>query len=127
MQRQQNRIRRQRPVQPTGNRFARPIGTLVELLPERRMRIRFGQNVPIAVLVEWMLQRIAVRWQLDDCCDIVGGSTLFADRSDVTATGELSLVLAATFDETGCASEMYLRNSKPEEEMRKYLGCNRRR
>ena len=46
------------PVQITRDRLSGPLGRILELLPVRRVRIGFGQEVTVAVLVERVLRRV---------------------------------------------------------------------
>lgn len=94
MQGQVDCVRAERAVQPAGNGFASAVRALVELLSEGRMRIGFCQDVSIAVLVERMLQWVAMGGQLDVRSEIRIRSAFFARRSRVTAR-ELAFVLSA--------------------------------
>lgn len=94
MQGQVDGVRAERAVQPAGNGFASAVRALVELLSEGRMRIGFGQDVSIAVLVEGVLQWVAMRGQLDVRSEIRIRSALLARGTRVTAR-ELAFVLSS--------------------------------
>lgn len=96
VQRHQHVVRRQHPVQPARNGLPRPVGTFVKLLPEGGVRIRFGQDVPVAVLVKRMLQRVAVGGQLHEGAHIRSDATFLAQYATLLAVRELALLLTAT-------------------------------
>lgn len=85
MQRQEHRMWHQDAVEPAGDRFASPIGALVELLTKWSMWIRFGEYITIAILVEGVFQWIAMRWQLYIGRNIGTGPTLLARGTRIRA------------------------------------------
>lgn len=62
MQGQQHPLIQAGPVQVTRDGFASPAVQL-QLLRVWSVRIRLGQDVAVAVLVEWVLERVAVGGQ----------------------------------------------------------------
>jgi len=55
--------RTERPVKPAWYGLPGPVTALVELLSERGVRVGFGENVAVAVLVPRMVQWVAVGGQ----------------------------------------------------------------
>lgn len=68
----------QHTIKPPRNRLPRPIWALIILLTERRMWIRLGENVAIAVLVERMFERIPVSWKFHNRSEIRCWSSLLS-------------------------------------------------
>ena len=83
-------------IQVSGQRLARPQLGLLELLPNRGVRIGLHQMVPVAVFVERMVERKALGNHFLQTRQIVGGAFLLrvgATTATATASGRCYFVV----------------------------------
>lgn len=102
---QQHRIRCQRTIQPSWNRFAGPISTFVELLTKWCMRIWLSQYVSITILVVRMFHWITMSRQFHTGCDVRTRSAFLSGWS-IVAAWQFALVISS-FCQVSCETNKY--------------------